>query len=313
MKAFDQERWEKLQTLFPSLTGELYNPDTHRHVTTEYAPYAVRTLRGVILPLPKEEWPEQYQQLLNRYEHGHIQWPRFTAYAYAMEVLSAPFLPVSELYFGYAIENNTLRRCAFHVMFQMVERTFNEETFPYPQEFAIDPLAVLRNKKPDCYVGVSVPANYLEQWLTTGRNSALHPLEQFVTSTPVLASPSPASRHPSEPAPEKFLSPPSMINRKLKSLYFVFGDEFYAPFPRGYDTFEDYLFMSHYEYDTAWQEKVLLECGIATMEEYTVQLTEIKKLYTAYCDQQHAKRERKETKRRNKYYARCEKEGIEPF
>ncbi|MFA7315187.1 MAG: hypothetical protein WC059_00070 [Candidatus Paceibacterota bacterium] len=102
-------------------------------------------------------------------------------------------------------------------------------------------------------------------------------------------------------------------NRKLKAIYFVWGDEYYAPFPRSWDdTFEHYLFFTRYD-DEDWLSKILAECNISTKQEYDDQLVVIEKEYEIYCEQQFKKRQRKEQKRMNIYYENCRKEGVLPF
>jgi len=52
-------------------------------------------------------------------------------------------------------------------------------------------------------------------------------------------------------------------NRKLKAIYFVWGSEYYAPFPRSLDdTFEHYLYYTRYDFDKNWLDNILNECNI---------------------------------------------------
>jgi len=105
------------------------------------------------------------------------------------------------------------------------------------------------------------------------------------------------------------------INRKLKSIYFVWSDNYFGPPPRSFETtFEENLYYNHYDFcDDSWLEKILKECDIPTKEEFDQQVTLIKEAYKVYNDQQVQKRERRSIKKFDKYCRECEKNGVLPF
>jgi phosphohistidine phosphatase SixA len=134
--------------------------------------------REVILPLPKEEWPEKFSELEKRYD-SQMSWPNYSMYLYTMDVFCPPFIPDCLLHFGYAVYKDELIRCPFFVVLQMTEQTINEEKIMLPEAFAIDPLALKSGITPDCYVGINLKKEYVEEWfLSRGRNG--HPLENYV-------------------------------------------------------------------------------------------------------------------------------------
>lgn len=135
--------------------------------------------REVILPLPKEEWPEKFSELEKRYD-SQMTWPKYSMYLYTMDVFCPPFIPVCLLHFGYAIHQGKLIRCPFFVVFQMTEQTINKEKILLPEAFAIDPLALKSGITPDCYVGVNLKKEYVEEWFLS-RGKTGHPLENYVT------------------------------------------------------------------------------------------------------------------------------------
>lgn len=106
------------------------------------------------------------------------------------------------------------------------------------------------------------------------------------------------------------------VNNKLKGIYFVWGDKYYAPFPRSFDdTFEHYLYFSRYEEfgDENWQQKIMDECGISSKEEYDAQIQVIEADYEKYSEQKSVVWNRKQSRILNRMHARCRKEGILPF
>lgn len=135
-------------------------------------------LREIILPLPKEEWPERFSELEKRYD-SQMSWPSYSMYLYTMDVFCPPFIPDCLLHFGYAVYKDELIRCPFFVVLQMTEQTINEEKVMLPEAFAIDPLASKSGITPDCYIGVNLKKEYVEEWFFS-RGRTGHPLENYV-------------------------------------------------------------------------------------------------------------------------------------
>lgn len=134
--------------------------------------------REVILPLPKEEWPKKFSELEKRYD-SQMTWPNYSMYLYTMDVFCPPFIPNCLLHFGYAVYQDKLICCPFFVVLEMTEQTINEEKIMLPEAFAIDPLASKSGISPDCYIGVNLKKEYVEEWfLSRGRTG--HPLENYV-------------------------------------------------------------------------------------------------------------------------------------
>lgn len=103
-------------------------------------------------------------------------------------------------------------------------------------------------------------------------------------------------------------------NKKLKGIYFVWGDEYYEPFPRSLaDTFEHYLLFTRYDFSNDWLEKIIIECNLANEQEFVDQIVVIEQDYQKYCEQQANKRAKQARKKLNIHYAQCAKAGILPF
>lgn len=171
-----QNAWEEIMDKKESAKS-YYNNSTHSFLKRGEENGAGWP-REVILPLPKEEWPEKFCELEKRYD-SQMAWPNYSMYLYTMDVFCPPFIPDCLLHFGYAVYQDKLIRCPFFVVFQMTEQTINEEKIMLPEAFAIDPLASKSGITPDCYVGVNVKKEYVEEWfLSRGRTG--HPLENYV-------------------------------------------------------------------------------------------------------------------------------------
>lgn len=103
-------------------------------------------------------------------------------------------------------------------------------------------------------------------------------------------------------------------NKKLKGMYFVWGDKYYEPFPRSFnDTFEHYLFFAYYNFNNDWLEKIISECKLKDKKEFEEQITLIDQDYQRYREQQNIKLAKRDQKKRNIYFARCVSLGILPF
>jgi len=170
------DAWESIMDNAESAKG-YYDLSTHSFLKRD-GENSAGWPREVILPLPKEEWPEKFRELEKRYE-SQMTWPNYSMYLYTMDVFCPPFIPNCLLHFGYAVYQNKLVRCPFFVVFQMTEQTINKEKIMMAEGFAIDPLALMGGITPDCYVGVNVKQEYVEEWfLSRGRTG--HPLENYV-------------------------------------------------------------------------------------------------------------------------------------
>lgn len=130
--------------------------------------------RHIILPASHEEqsFNSNYCSLKD------LRWPIETHYNYSMDFITTKNAP-GYLYFGYALCEEALYPCAFFVRFKMVGVILQMPGEFFPEEFAIDPIAFNCNKMPDCYCGVLVPLDYVEQWLLSG-GRIKHPLENCV-------------------------------------------------------------------------------------------------------------------------------------
>ncbi|NVN96712.1 histidine phosphatase family protein [Candidatus Nomurabacteria bacterium] len=179
-----QKKFEKLsEDAWREIRGETesaknyYDQSTHLFLDRDEEGF-YHWPREVILPLPKEEWPEKFRELEKMY-NPQMSWPGYSMYLYTMDIFCPPFIPDCLLHFGYAIHQDKLIRCPFFVVFQMREQTINGEKMMMPESFAIDPLALKSGITPDGYIGVRVKREYVEEWfLSRGRTG--HPLENYV-------------------------------------------------------------------------------------------------------------------------------------
>jgi hypothetical protein len=106
------------------------------------------------------------------------------------------------------------------------------------------------------------------------------------------------------------------INKKLKSMYFQWADNYDGPPPRSLSgTFEDYLHLERYTFlgDENWLSKVLTECDIETLEIFDEQMVLIKSAYELYTNQQYQKCLRIQSKENNIHFAYCQKNDTLPF
>jgi len=134
--------------------------------------------REIFLPLPKENWPKKFLELEKNYEPS-MTWPHYSMYNYTNDVCMPPNIPYFLLYFGYAVYQDKLVRCPFFVVFHLTEQLINNETLMLPQEFVIDPLASLNGITPDCYVGMPISKEEIENWFFS-RGRSGNPLENYL-------------------------------------------------------------------------------------------------------------------------------------
>lgn len=150
-----------------------YSKETHWTIQYEFE----KLSKQVYIPLPKTDWPEQYIEN-DKYE-PQMKWPNWTFYNYSMDVVFPPHFRPTALYFGYALYQDKLVPCAFFVTGKIMEQTFGEITIPIPTMYAVDPIATRDGIEPECYVGVSVAQEHVQQWLLT-KKMENHPLEAHV-------------------------------------------------------------------------------------------------------------------------------------
>lgn len=105
------------------------------------------------------------------------------------------------------------------------------------------------------------------------------------------------------------------INKKLKEIYFFWGDECYdGPFPRSLiDTFDHYLFFSYYDLNTKWLEKIIKECGLVNEQEFKEQIVLIEIAYNEHSEELAQERELKVKQEWSLYLDQCLAEGVLPF
>jgi hypothetical protein len=181
----ENELFNKLHRLMKEkenalLNGEnsFYSLDAHRLIQERYA-YGVGYLKSnIILPVPKEKLDQSPScvEFQKRYFAGY-SWPKESFYQYGYDLCSdnAP----GYLYFGYALCQNELFPCAFFVALLM---TMEIERCPgefFPEEFAIDFIGLVSGKNPECYIGIMVPTEEVENWITSS-GKTIFPLEYLV-------------------------------------------------------------------------------------------------------------------------------------
>lgn len=105
------------------------------------------------------------------------------------------------------------------------------------------------------------------------------------------------------------------MNRRLKSVYFQWADNYIGPPPRSFaSNFQEHLENERYNnFNENWLQLVIEECGIKTEEEFHEQLSLIKKAYDIYANQQYQKRLRISEKKSRAYDLKHQKEGSLPF
>ncbi len=157
----------------------LYSLAVHNYLQKEYFPGLGHSKRNIILPMPRDTWypKQEFLSLETQYSKDKKQWPRDSHYCYSMDCLTSKALGF--LYFGYVMCEEGLFPCAFLMQFLMTMKIDEVPNELFPEEFAIDPMALASSKKPLCYIGVLVPRDFVEKWLLS--SSAKHPLEQYVS------------------------------------------------------------------------------------------------------------------------------------
>lgn len=169
-RMFGQEEYE----------GEsLYDISTHLFLEKAHIPLVGKLQREVLLPLPKNEWPDKFSELQRNYDKD-MKWPQYAMYNYSNDVLAPPFIPSSLLHFGYAVVNDVLIRCPFFVILQMVDHDVDGKTLAWPESFVIDPLADMNGIHPECYIGTTVDEEDIVNWLHN-RGRFINPLEAYAS------------------------------------------------------------------------------------------------------------------------------------
>ncbi len=151
-----------------------YSRSAHISLQTEEV-FGRSVPRQVFLPLPKEEWPRNFQNLADNYNSA-MTWPGYSLYCYTNDVIFPPNIPHLLFHCGYAIYKNKLIKCSFFIAIRMIEEVIDGETMDIPEFFAIDPLAALNGIEPEGYVGIPVKEEYIQQW-TLSRGATGNPLD----------------------------------------------------------------------------------------------------------------------------------------
>lgn len=276
--------------------------------------------RSIFRSLPYETWPEE----LVRMSHEKRHWPQDSHYFYSMEkILSFSKVPVM-LYFGYAIYGEKLIPTAFFVVLQLTLRLEGLDDL-FSEEWVIDPTAHALGIKPEGYIGVQPNSVFVKEWLESGCKTP-HPLDTYTQAEKTReASPQQYSGGLSlwkfplsvskKPVPKKKKAVATEVNKKLKGIYFHWLKDVYeGSFPRSWDdTFEHYLQFTRYDFDEAWQKRIIAECGLSSRKKFDDQMILVKKDWDEYERRQSLRFEKNNKKKLNKMYARCKKEGILPF
>ena len=189
-KELDDAMHKKVHSLMESATqrmfgqeeheGEsLYDVSTHIFLQKETVPLVGKLQREVMLPLPKDDWPDKFIELKKNYD-SNMKWPQYAMYNYSNDVLMPPFIPSSLLHFGYAVVNDLLVSCPFFVVFEMVDHDVEGEIIAWPESFVIDPLAEMNDIHPEAYIGIRLEYNFIANWFMN-RGKYLNPLDAYIS------------------------------------------------------------------------------------------------------------------------------------
>lgn len=166
--------YKKILNLLFELKKDLQNKPTSEQLSLDFYTYIYNHYNknksgNIFLPLPKEEWSRPFNQLS---PDSQLTWPHYTAYNYSMDVLFDS-INVDNLCFGFALYQDKLVSCAFFTTLKVLTYSPSEGiSFPMPAHYALDPLAELHKVKPQCYIGISIPREFIENWLLNGKRNA---------------------------------------------------------------------------------------------------------------------------------------------
>lgn len=139
-----------------------YDKVVHKFLQFERIMPHIYSPREIYLPLPQEEWPNRFKSLFESFD-SHITWPYHTTGQYVSDKLMPPMIP-DLLYAGYAIYEGVLVPCTFFVAYQMTEQDLGDAREMLPEIFVVDPLAIRSGKQPDCYIGISIREEFIQDW-----------------------------------------------------------------------------------------------------------------------------------------------------
>lgn len=152
----------------------IYSRDVHDFLKEESVYMLGQRKRDIYLPLPESRWPDVYRDFYNHYINSRYEWPKMTHSTYALDDCISKFPGL--LYFGYALCNGKIYPTAFFVHLDM---TFKIEGIDdlFHEEWVFDPIALTSGKNPDCYLGVYVSPDIVENWLLSQKG---HPLDYVI-------------------------------------------------------------------------------------------------------------------------------------
>lgn len=67
------------------------------------------------------------------------------------------------MYSGYAVHKR-LVPCSFFVVMEMTEQDCGDKKEMLPEIFVVDPLALRDGKQPECYIGIHIRRESMEEW-----------------------------------------------------------------------------------------------------------------------------------------------------
>jgi hypothetical protein len=170
----------KMHKLLENYTPTLYSQKVHDHLRETYVYGVGYRKRDIILPMPTDVWEStnDCRNLISTYIERQAEWPEQSHYNYAMDYCAGSTKP-GYLTFGYALCGDMLVPCAFFTNFLMTGTIDQLPGVPIPETYAIDPMAFHLEHEPECYIGVVVATDIVEEWLLS-RGEKPHPLETHI-------------------------------------------------------------------------------------------------------------------------------------
>jgi len=152
----------KIERKDPDVEKIFHSKIVHQYLQEERVMECVYRPREVYLPLPKNEWPNRLKDLEKTYG-SHVRWPQHSSYFCVADKLMSPEIPYM-MYSGYAVHKDTLVPCSFFIVMEMTEQDCGDKKEMLPEIFVVDPLALRDGKQPECYIGIHIRRESMEEW-----------------------------------------------------------------------------------------------------------------------------------------------------
>lgn len=147
-----------------------YGYHVHEYIRRDCI-YAVgNTRREIMFPVPQEHWTKSFHEIHKNYREEPKPWSQYSFYGYIMDCLvtraniTRDVASIQNPWFGYAVSNGKLFPCAFITMLRMTRKVEGMDSM-IPEYWVFDPIALTSGHTPDCYIGVPVELEFLQDWL----------------------------------------------------------------------------------------------------------------------------------------------------